>query len=738
MNALVARWRDYAEHNRLQPDLSRAARCVAGFMAPMLAAYWWDLPIEASYAAIAAQNLCLVDIRGSYPLRLGLLLAMAAVLAGSTWLGGAAGASLPFALGATALLMLASGLWRHLSAEYGPSLANSAALLFLIALAHPDGPALADRHFLAALAGGLWGVVVQVALWPFRAQHPLRRAVADSWLALSDLVAAMTPEDSPKTGDRHLKIAEHQANLRTALDHATALLTAAHGGKPRPYLQRLEELNLAAARLATRFMAFNASLETVMERHDFAALAPSFAPVITSLTNSTRTVALTVVSRQPSHFAACEVRLRRLGNLLLALQERVLAQTSRSPDGAQLTFILGQVATLLPAANQALRATVDRADERAAFSVELFDLQTWTLRPLAAALNFQWRPDPALVKFIARATVVQLLGVALFKYFNLERGYWLPLTTLIVLQPEYGATRLRAWQRVLGTLAGSVIASAVLWLEPPPSTLLALMAVTMAGFAFWLKRNYAIAVFFITLFVVLITEISTHVTIAFTVERIIATLAGGLLAMIAATLFWPVWERTRFPGLLAAALRANRDFVRALGTRIADGGGYDDDAIALKRAAEVANSHAFASLQRLGADPKSQQGGFEQAAALANGNQRFTRALTVVALHLTPGAPLRRPELERFAALAIETFDTLATAVESEQQDAARLDALRTALNEVTLSTPAVEASPLEHSASRQFVRCATELSAMLLAAQAAHAESAPPFPVAAILGQDR
>lgn len=732
MNELIARWRDYVEEKRLQPDLNRAARCTAGFMGPILVAYGWDLPIEATYAAMAAQNIALVDVRGSYPLRLGLLLAMTAVLAGVTWLGAVAGVALLPALGATLLLMMVGGLGRHLSAEYGVSLSNASGLLFLIALAHPGGHQLADRHFLAALAGGLWGVLIQIGLWPFHAQHPLRRAVADSWLALSDLVAAMAPEESPKSGERHLKIAEHQAVLRTALDHATAVLAAATGGRARPYLRQLEELNMTAARLATRFMAFNASLETVMERADFAALAPSFAPVLTSLTNTTRTVALTVVSRQPSHLAACEVRIRRLGNLLQALQDRVLTQTGRAPDGAQLTFILGQVAGLLPAANETLRATVDRADERAAFSLELFDLQTWTLRPLASALNFHWRPDPALVRFVARATVVQLIGVAIFKYFDLERGYWLPLTTLVVLQPEYGATRLRAGQRVLGTLAGSLLGSLVLWLVPPPPVLLAAMAVTMAGFGFWLKRNYAVAVFFITLFVVLLTEITMPVTVAFTAERMAVTAAGGLLAMLAATLFWPVWERTRFPALLAAALRANRDFVRALGHRIQTGGGYDAGAIALKRAAEVANSAVFASLQRMAADPKTQQAGLEQAAALANGNQRLTRALTVVALHLTTGAPLPRPDLGRFVSAAVDTLESLATAVETQEQTSRHMKELRTTLDNLVLPTPPAGAPPLEHSAYSQFARCATELSAMLLAAQAVHAESTPPFPVAA------
>jgi uncharacterized membrane protein YccC len=718
MNALIARTRDYLERHRLQPDLNRAARSTVAFMVPMLVAHWWQLPIEVSFAAIAAQNIAQVDVRGSYPLRLSLLLAMTVILAGATWLGGTTSANLPLALCAVVLLMLISGLWRHLNAEYGPSLATASALLFLIALAHPDGVALANPHFLAALAGGLWGVLVQGSLWPFRAQHPLRRAVADSWLVLSDLLAAMAPGERSALEARHRLITERQALLRTALDQATATLTTAPSHDKRPYLRQLEDLNLAAARFSTRFMAFNASLETLMERPDFDALAPSFDPVIASLTNSARTVALTVVSRQPSHLAACEVRLKRLGNLLHALQDRVLTQTGQTSDGIQMNFILRQIASLVPGVNEALRATIERADERSAFSLELFDLQTWTLRPLASALNLQWRPDPALVRFIARSTVLQLIGVAAFELLHLERGYWLPLTMLVVLQPEYGATRMRAGQRVIGTFAGSVLASVLLWLALPQAVLMSAMAITIAGFAFWLKRNYAIAVFFITLFVVLITEISTHVTVAFTIERLAATAVGGILALAAASLFWPLWERERLPALLARALRDNRNYVHILGQRLASGGGYDPEVIASKRAVELANGIVFASLQRMSADPKNQQTRLEEAATLANGNQRVTHALTVVALHLTADSPLNRPELAKFVELAVGALEALASTIESEKTSNGQLAAIRRDLDQLALRVEkSSDTGSLEHVVYSQFARCTTELGAMLIAA---------------------
>ena len=725
MRGLIARIRHHLEEQRLQPDINRGLRATVGFMGAFFAAAWLHLPIEASFAAIAAQNIAMLDIRGSYPLRLGLLLFMTAIVAGACWLGGTAGGHLTAALAAMALVTVLGGLLRHLSPDYGMSLAINSAFLLMFALAQPEGAARASHYFLAGLGGGLWGVFVQVALWPFRAQHPLRRITADSWLALSDLFEAMAPGETGDSEERHARIAAKEAALRTALDQTSAALAAAHAGRRRPHLGEFEELNLIAARLATRLVAINTALDTLMARPDFAAFAPSFSPVLSSLTNLARTAAVTIVSRQPSHLIAAEVRLRRSGNLIQALQDRLLAQTGRAPEATQVTILLHQITSLIPTLGTTLRATVDRANEHAAFSLELFDLHTWTMRPLASALTFSWRPEPALVRFIARLTVLEVAGVAAFKLLNLAHGYWIPLTVLVVLQPDYGSTRLRAGQRVAGTLAGSVVASLLLWLALPPAVVVAAMALTMFCFALLLKRNYGQAVFFITLFVVLITETATRVTLGFTLERLAATAAGGLLALLSAQLFWPTWERKLFPGILARALRANRDYVRQLGDRIIAGGGYDPAVIALKRGAEKANSLVFSSLQRMSGDPASQQEGIEAAATLANGNQRITRALTVVALHLTPGLPIPRPELAQFAEVAGATLETLARATETGQTDAGRLAALRQSLDLLALRAPA-GATPLEHSACSQFARCATELSAMVLASAPAAGAFAP------------
>ncbi len=730
MSGFLVRARAFLESRRLQPDLNRGLRTTAAFAGPFVAAAYWHLPVEATFAVIAAQNIAIVDVRGSYSFRFGLLLAMTVIMAGSSWLGGLGGQHLASAVAVIAVVSVLGGLWRLLSPDYGPSLAVASVLLTLLGLAVSSDAAASGRHFFSAATGGLWGLLVEIALWPFRPQHPLRRAVAESWLAVSDLLEAMALDERSDLETRHRELAGREAALRTMLDQATATLSAARARRPRPLLQALDDLNLSAARVATRLQAFNTALEALMAQPGFAALRPGFLPVLTAMTNTARSLALTIVSHEPAHLALVEVRLRRLTNLLHALQDRVRKQSTRAPEGAQLAGILEQIAALVPEVSRQLRVTVDRAGDRAAFSLELLDLQTWTLRPLASTLNFRWRPDPVLARFIARLTVLEMIGVAIFKYFGLARGYWLPLTVLVVLQPDYGSTRLRAGQRLLGTLAGALAASVLLWLPLPAAAIAVATGLTMFGFAFWLKRNYAIAAFFITLFVVLITETTVKITAAFTFDRLLATAAGGLLALVAAQLFWPVWERQLIPAILARALRANRDYLLELGRRLAAGDPYAGAIVQAKREAEAANSNVFASLQRLSADPKNQRESLQSAAILANGNQRLTRALTAVALHLAPGAALSRPEFAQFVQLATETLEALAAQVEAGRTDDPRLSQLRASLDEFALPEDAADANPaasgsgLAHSATIQFTRCGTELSAMLLSLSPSRVET--------------
>jgi uncharacterized membrane protein YccC len=392
-----------------------------------------------------------------------------------------------------------------------------------------------------------------------------------------------------------------------------------------------------------------------------------------------------------------------------------------SDESARLREIIAKVADVFPRVEASLRSTVDRASEKGAFSLELFDIDTWRMKSLASAIDLSLRFDPALVRYGIRSAALTMMGVWCAMELHLRHGYWLPFTMMIVLQPDYGSTRQRAAQRVLGTVAGSIVASVILLLSLPASVALAATAATGFAFNYCLKRSYGVAVVFVTLFVVLLTETGGRVDFSFAAERLATTTAGGLAALLAAFLFWPMWERDRFPSIFAGALRANAAYLDALVARILEGGQVDPATLQAKRRAESANSRAFSSLRRLSGDPKSRQEMIERAAALANGNQRLTRAMSGIILYLEPGpgVPADRV-LSEFRVKAGEALEVLARAAETGESMRDERDTLRFALDRIQV---AGAVRPSGDAGSRRTVwvlgqlgRASTELAAMLIA----------------------
>ena len=165
--ALVKEWR---------PDLARAT---AGIIVPLLLAETGQIPLHVIFAAIAAQNVAMADVRGSYSLRLAILSSGTLLLGLAAALGSISSQHLWMALLFAAVMAIVAGGLRHLSADYGPPLAVPTVFIFLMASASPPGHGEVLSHMLSTWGGGALGIVLQMALWPFRPQQPLRRIAAE-------------------------------------------------------------------------------------------------------------------------------------------------------------------------------------------------------------------------------------------------------------------------------------------------------------------------------------------------------------------------------------------------------------------------------------------------------------------------------------------------------------------------------------------------------------------------------
>jgi hypothetical protein len=65
--------------------------------------------------------------------------------------------------------------------------------------------------------------------------------------------------------------------------------------------------------------------------------------------------------------------------------------------------------------------------------------------------------DALLRAHALRLASIVAVTVLLARLFDLEHGYWVPLTVLAVVQPEEHASRVRAVQRATGTLVGTAL-----------------------------------------------------------------------------------------------------------------------------------------------------------------------------------------------------------------------------------------------------------------------------------------
>lgn len=176
----------------------------------------------------------------------------------------------------------------------------------------------------------------------------------------------------------------------------------------------------------------------------------------------------------------------------------------------------------------------------------------------------QLRPDSPTFRFALRLALA--LGVALAVSRLLPYaayGYWIILTVAVVMRSSFSLTKQRRTDRILGTLAGCVLAAVLLRLPLPIGFQLAAFFLALAiGHAFvTIQYRYAsAAVCLMALLQIHFLDLAVGFPI---VERLADTVAGAALAF-AFSFVLPSWEYARIPNRVVKLLRAHARFVEAV------------------------------------------------------------------------------------------------------------------------------------------------------------------------------
>ncbi|GCE08631.1 FUSC family protein [Dictyobacter aurantiacus] len=573
--------------------------------------------------------------------------------------------------------------------------------IFILLLGQPGSLAAAGERLLAFLGGGLWAMLLTLCLWPLQPHQPVRQAIFNYYQALSTFLtgACVLPDEQEQAtfARWNQRVARERGLVLAAHDvaHSTIITFRAARQGSSPIGQRFFLLILTADRL------FNASI-ALAEGIEIANNQTRVAQVRMALDECSRYVAAMLARFAVMIRAGHSLDAADLQHDLQWLEEREALLRDTLPrfidDYAALVSVRN-VLRLLQAVIEEVRVAGGHLcqlnDGRLSDAIGEDTSPTFSVRiqRMLVATRSSWEllkdnltAQSLVYRHALRLALSSALAVAIYMLFNIPHGFWIPLTILFILKPDFGGTRKRAHQRVFGTVFGGMVAI-LLAAAIQNELLLVVLLILMGFYAFaLLNGNYGAFVAFLTLFVVLLLDLSMPGNWQIACIRILNTILGGLIALAAGYLITPLWERERLPVQLARTIAANRVYFQHVLAAYLGQAGMDEQIRQASKKAHLENANAAAAFQRMLGEPKTKQGDVERFYALVTYNQHFSDRITTLATYLhSLSGKHRLPGLDNFTRQTEQALQAIEEAVLSGHH-LSQFDSLEESLKTVQAS----------------------------------------------------
>jgi uncharacterized membrane protein (TIGR01666 family) len=206
-----------------------------------------------------------------------------------------------------------------------------------------------------------------------------------------------------------------------------------------------------------------------------------------------------------------------------------------------------------------------------------------------------------------RLTLTIMAGFVIGQLLPFQNGYWILLTIIVIMRPGYGLTKTRSYERIIGTVAGGLIAFGIISMVDNPVAISIFIILSMLlGFSFT-QINYKIGATFVTMYVVFLYGILTPNVQDVIQFRILDTGVGAGLAFVANYFLWPSWEFMSIRQFLEKSIQANRSYLNEISIYYQKKG-YPTTAYKLARKqAFIEIGNLMTSFQRMLQEPKSKQ-----------------------------------------------------------------------------------------------------------------------------------
>ena len=575
-----------------KPAYLRGFRVAILLGLPILIGLYTNMLSEAFLLMFATLNVTLVDLGGMtyrktarIMLLTTILNAFAAIVA--QW----AGLHILTACVVTAVWLSAVAMF-GLAGNSGVMMAFVNSAIFVIIVSNPDSQATTVNTFLVFIAGGIWAMFLSLIAWPIKPYQPIRKALAHCFTENSDFLIdlANLNKNEITTSQQNIIDIAHR-NFREKIDKAYEMLSNERQGRFNKsevediMISLLHNISKDHRSIMTLLVWFqksehNISVTKEIERF-FLALADIHSEIAKLILHTT-------------------ISENEILDKIKYLKEEFLINENHNISG-QFKEVIYTIEQIL----ERSKTEVHLAErQKPSFKHKNHDIKHESLivddsTTYLTILRNNLSLKSSGFRHAIRIGITAALAVFIAHVINLPHGYWIPLTIVVIMAPDFGGSFLiRTLQRGTGTILGGLLA--VILITHVHSQLLIIILLMIFTFMAisMLTINYAVFVFFLTPLIVTMYSISDIGDWHIPLDRILDTLTGMAIALILGQLLLPDWERNHFHNRLSSMLNAISSYFNSVFSALAGDDISTSTLISLNRKMELATSNANASFQR--------------------------------------------------------------------------------------------------------------------------------------------
>jgi uncharacterized membrane protein YccC len=631
---------------RRRPNWARGAKLAVAMMAPLIAGIVIGRPLDGLFVAVGAFVVASTDIGGAYRSR-AIVLGLATLGVGGAYLAGAVtGAWLWLAAPLLALVLFASALAAALGARAAVA-STMVAIGFIVGAAMPEPPAAALGHAAAVIAGGGFAMLLSLARWPLDPGRPAVAAVTEAVESCSRFVEELTAAHATSARLARQATLERLADARRILREGQPSKGGTLSANRSWYLEGL---------LAATGDVFSATVSAMdaLSGMAFPADDPMGArreEVIRSAASSMRATAEVIHGRpvdEPD----------RLGSVLDAFAASVHAARDRaSADPAQLRVFAATGRTLVELSRLAGRVTqLRRLAGTTEAAADVFHRPPGSAPGRWRTLAARFRPPSVTVHHAIRLAAAGPAALLTARLIDPAHGAWLVSSAVLVLKPNLGGTIQTGLQRAAATVAGALLAGAVVAATANRAVLAVIAFASVAAAMAIMARSYAWGILAVTPLSIFITALLGRAGWSVAASRVADITIGAAIAIVAGYLLWPGSARTALVAALEAALGAQRRYLHSICAPLRGEPRLPADIHRHRSDAEARTAELAATVGQLAAEPSRRRPDTAAAADTVRHLERILDATVALDEHLgTVGRPL--PEAAELADRLVDALD---------------------------------------------------------------------------------